>query len=159
MLLKPEGNILTFLNCIGLQEYDNAISRLISIIDTPFVREEVCYLEPEVIYSFYLGGCQFSFNQNGILEAIFIYIKPKNLFHNFQLKNNFINGISPNSSKEDIIYAMNPLFGSPERICTTNNAGLGYDEYHYIRYKIDNKFIHFEFLEDFKLNLITLFIE
>lgn len=159
MPLELKGSMFDFLNCIGLPEGSDAIVELVAVIDAPFVREEVCYAEPEIIYSFHTAGCEFTFNQDGILEAIFLYIKPRNSFQSFQLNTDFISGISPNISKEDLIRIMKPLVGSPERMQTTSCMDLGYKEYHYIRYAVDNKFIHFEYLEDLKLNLITLFLQ
>ena len=140
--------INTFLDCLGKKTGNSLILDALSTIACDFYIDtyEIAG-EKRESWSFFSRGTDFSF-KNDTLVAFFFYTKEKGKFSKFPFLDKLISGLTYQSSPEDIIN----ILGNLEKKGKSSNGN-------YVRFKYDDKYIHFEFDENNKLSLITLFIE
>ena len=137
-----------FLDCLGKKQGNSLILDALSTIACDFYIDtyEIAG-EKRESWSFFSRGTDFSF-KNDTLVAFFFYTKEKGKFSKFPFLDELISGLTYQSSPEDIIN----ILGNLEKKGKSSNGN-------YVRFKYDDKYIHFEFDENNKLSLITLFIE
>ena len=140
--MKINGEIIKFIDAIGHKEGDDEILTAISLVASNFNIER--FQEQELRYIFYHfnNNVDFSFlekNNERILESIFIYLHNGKVYPYIK---NLIVGL-----KEYTQESITKLLGAP------------YDEGEYwLKYKIQEKFIHFEFNGSYSLVQISIFI-
>ena len=146
---KFVGDINIFLNALGEKQGSNLILKAISIVATDF---EVEYFECDNIqhtyFHFFKGGVDFVFsksNDGEFLESIFFYVnKYNNEYYEYPFLEQLFGELNNKFSQNDLMVK----FGKLE----------AYSD-NWIRYSINNKYIHFEFNELKELSQITLFIK
>ena len=146
---KFVGDINIFLNALGEKQGSNLILKAISIVATDF---EVEYFECDNIqhtyFHFFKGGVDFVFsksNDGEFLESIFFYVnKYNNEYYEYPFLEQLFLELDNKFTQNDLIVK----FGKTEA-CSDN----------WIRYSINNKYVHFEFNELKELSQITLFIK
>ena len=143
------GDINIFLNALGEKQGSNLILKAISIVATDF---EVEYFECDNIrhtyFHFFKRGVDFVFSKNNdseFLESIFFYVnKYNNQYYDHPFLEQLFGELNNKFSQNDLMVK----FGKLE----------AYSD-NWIRYSINNKYIHFEFNELKELSQITLFIK
>lgn len=137
-----------FLDCLGKKLGDSLILDALSAIACDFYIDtyEIAGEKRET-WSFFSRGTDFFF-KNDFLVAFFFYIKEKDKFLKYPFLEKLINGLTYQSSPEDII----DILGVAEKKGTSSKGN-------YVRFKYDDKYIHFEFDKNSELSLITIFIE
>ena len=143
------GDINIFLNALGEKQGGNLILKAISIVATDF---EVEYFECDNIrhtyFHFFKRGVDFVFSKNNdseFLESIFFYVnKYNNEYYDHPFLEQLFGELNNKFSQNDLMVK----FGKLE----------AYSD-NWIRYSINNKYIHFEFNELKELSQITLFIK
>lgn len=146
---KFVGDINIFLNALGEKQGSNLILKAISIVATDF---EVEYFECDNIqhtyFHFFKRGVDFVFSKNNdseFLESIFFYVnKYNNEYYEYPFLEQIFLELDNKFTQNDLIVK----FGKPE----------AYSD-NWIRYSINNKYVHFEFNELKELSQITLFIK
>lgn len=134
------GEIVIFINSLGLVQGDDEMLNSIMLIGTSFEYDESDF-EDSSYYRFFKSGVEYLFEKKKLL-AIFFFIKPNDEYSSYLRKDYLIDGLSSSATKEDVIKA----FGLP--IFSGTN---------WIKYRIDaHKYIHFEFEEKLGLKQITL---
>ncbi|OOF80758.1 hypothetical protein BKG92_10350 [Rodentibacter ratti] len=146
-MTKFIGDVSVFLEALGREQGNDSILDAISIIATDF---DIEYFDFENIKStyfhFFKRGVDFVFlnkDSNEILESIFFYVGKFEGYNEYPFLNELFCDLNDPISKDSI---MN-VFGTPESISAS-----------WIRYVVNGKYIHFEFDDSQKLNLITLFV-
>lgn len=143
------GDINIFLNALGEKQGSNLILKAISIVATDF---EVEYFECDNIrhtyFHFFKRGVDFVFSKNNdseFLESIFFYV---NKYNNEYYDHPFL---------EQLFWELNNKFSQNDLMVKFGKLEAYSDNW--IRYSINNKYIHFEFNELKELSQITLFIK
>ncbi|MGE8654469.1 MAG: hypothetical protein ACN6NV_12125 [Acinetobacter gandensis] len=87
------------------------------------------------------GGGTFQFDESDTLKVIFIYIQNNDEYLRYPFLDDLIVGISYDSSKSEIEKLLGPSRKQGQK---------------WIKYEMENKYLHFEFGLNDKLNLITV---
>lgn len=142
--MKINGDLTKFIDCIGLKEGDSNILKMISIIGVEFEIEEINFADfQQVNYLFLKRGVDFVFDNHKYLESIFFYINQNERVY-YPFLSELINGFNYKYKKNNIII----MFGKP------------YEEgKDWVKYKIKDKYIHFEFNASGFIKLISIFGE
>lgn len=142
--MKFHGDINIFLSCLGLREGDSKILEAISIIAMDFDIENYDLSgATETNYLFPKSGVDMVF-EDGRLTSIFFYIKPINRYKSYPFLVDLIKGIDNLSSKDTFV----KLYGEPD-----------FYQENWIKFNLNGKYLHIEFDQEDRLNLITLFID
>ncbi|NNP70259.1 hypothetical protein [Acinetobacter sp. Ac_5812] len=137
---KLSGEIVIFINSLGLVQGDDEMLHSIMLIGTSFEYDESDF-EDSSYYRFFKSGVEYLFEEKK-LSAIFFFIKPNDEYSSYSRKDYLIDGLSLSATKEEVTKA----FGLP--IFSGTN---------WIKYKIDDhRYIHFEFEQELGLKQITL---
>ncbi|WP_288490525.1 hypothetical protein [uncultured Acinetobacter sp.] len=137
-----QGNVNVFLDCIGRSIPDKKILDAVSIVATDFEISMTNYDGEKISYwEFFKRGVIFQFDESETLKVIFIYIKNNEQYLKYPFLDDFILGINYDSSRIDI----EEILGVAEK-----------KGQRWIKYVQGNKYLHFEFDDDEKLNLITI---
>lgn len=142
------GDIEIFLKCLGEIIDSPIILDAFVILACPFYIEEyeIENVKREA-WRFYSRGSEFSF-ENNIAKAFFFHVKKNHSYEYYPFLDTLINGVTYDSTKLQLIN----IFGTPEKTSFTSIGS-------YIRYKMHNKYLHFQFNKDEELDMITLFID
>ena len=136
------GDIEVFLSCLGTSIPNTNILKAVTIISSEFDTSETNFCGEKLSYwEFFKRGVTFRFNENQILDTIFLYIRENAEYYPYPFLENLIIGINHKSTKQSVI----DLFGNPEK----ENDG-------WLKYKIFDNYLHFEFDELSKLKQITM---
>lgn len=136
------GDIEVFLSCIGTKIPNADILKAITIIASEFNISETNFCGESLSYwEFFKRGVTFRFNENQILDTVFLYIIKNEEYHPYPFLEDLIRGINHKSMKQSVV----DLFGIPER-----------ENVRWIKYRILDKYLHFEFDESSKLKQITI---
>lgn len=148
-MIRFVGDINIFLNALGEKQGSNLILKAISIVAIDFEVEDFeCDNIKYTYFHFFKRGVDFVFSKNNggeFLESIFFYVnKYNNEYYEYPFLEQLFGELNNKFSQNDLMVK----FGKPE----------AYSD-NWIRYSINNKYIHFEFNELKELSQITLFIK
>ncbi|TPS75543.1 hypothetical protein [Acinetobacter baumannii] len=136
------GNASVFIDCIGRTVPDKKILDAVSIVAADFNISETNFDSEKTLYwEFFKRGVTFQFDENETLKVVFIYIKDNEQYFKYPFLDDFILGVNYESSKTDI----EKILGIAEK-----------KGQKWVKYRLANKYLHFEFGDDEKLNLITI---
>lgn len=136
------GDVEVFLSCLGTSIPNANILKAVTIIASEFDTSETNFCGEKLSYwEFFKRGVTFRFNENQILDTVFLYIRENAEYYPYPFLEDLIIGINHKSTKQSVI----DLFGNPEK---ENDCWL--------KYKIFDNYLHFEFDESSKLKQITM---
>ena len=136
------GDVEVFLSCLGTKESSSDILKAVILVASEFDTSETNFGGEKLSYwEFFKRGVTFRFNEHQILDTIFIYVKENEEYYPYPFLEGLIIGINHKSTKQSVIN----LFGNPEK---ENDCWL--------KYKIFDNYLHFEFDESSKLKQITM---
>lgn len=104
-------------------------------LETNFGGENLFY------WQFFKRGVTFRFNEHQILDTIFIYVKENEEYYSYPFLEDLIIGINHKSTKQSVAN----LFGPPEREGDS-----------WLKYRIFDNYLHFEFDDSLDLKQVTL---
>lgn len=136
------GDVEVFISCLGTQESSSDILKAVTLVASDFdISETNFYGESLSYWQFFKRGVTFRFNEHQILDTIFIYTKNNEEYYSYPFFEDLIVGINHKSTMQSVVR----LFGDPER--EGNN---------WLRYKILENYLHFEFDDSLELKQITM---
>ncbi|MCO8098393.1 hypothetical protein [Acinetobacter lwoffii] len=136
------GDAEVFLSCLGTKESSSDILKAVILVASEFDSLETNFGGEKLSYwQFFKRGITFRFNEHQILDTIFIYVKENEEYYPYPFLENLITGINQKSTMQFVAY----LFGIPER---ESNSWL--------KYKIFDNYLHFEFDNSLELKQITM---
>jgi len=136
------GNVNIFLDSIGRTMPDKIILDAVSIIAMDFETSITNFDGEKLSYwEFFKRGVTFQFDENDTLKVVFIYIQNNDEYVKYPFLDDLIVDVNYDSTKLDI----EKLLGPPEK-----------KGQKWIKYEMENKYLHFEFGLDSKLSLITI---
>ncbi|QGM27460.1 MULTISPECIES: hypothetical protein [Acinetobacter] len=136
------GDVEVFLSCLGTKESSSDILKAVILVASEFDTSETNFGGEKLSYwEFFKRGVTFRFNEHQILDTIFIYVKENEEYYPYPFLEGLIIGINHKSTKQSVV----KLFGNPER---ESNSWL--------KYKILDSYLHFEFDKSSELKQITM---
>lgn len=136
------GDVEVFLSCLGTKESSSDILKAVILVASEFDTSETDFCGEKLSYwQFFKRGVTFRFNEHQILDTIFIYAKENEEYYSYPFLEDLIIGINHKSTKQSVV----TLFGNPER---ESNGWL--------KYKILDNYLHFEFDKSSVLKQITM---
>lgn len=136
------GNVNIFIDCIGRALPDKKILDAVSIVAMDFEISETSYDGEKISYwEFFKIGVTFQFDESDTLKVIFIYIQNNDEYLRYPFLDDLVVGASYDSSKFEIEKLLGPSRRQGQK---------------WIKYEMENKYLHFEFGLNDKLNLITI---
>lgn len=144
--MQLSGNINTFLPCLGAKKGDSCILDAFVVLACAFTIDRYrLENDDRESWQFFVRGSEFSFT-NDVLDAFFFYIQPRDGYARYPFLRDFIVGLDYTINHDGIAR----LLGTPER------TGI-HDHGSYIRYRLGDHYLHFEFDHERALSLVTLF--
>jgi hypothetical protein len=136
------GDVEVFLSCLGTKESSSDILKAVILVSSEFDSLETNFGGEQLFYwQFFKRGATFRFNEHQILDTVFIYVKENEEYYPYPFLEDLITGINHKSTKQCVAN----LFGSPEK-----ESGS------WLRYRIVDKYLHFEFDDSLELKQITM---
>ncbi|EOR06502.1 hypothetical protein [Acinetobacter tandoii] len=136
------GDVEVFLSCLGTKESSSDILKAVVLVASDFDRSETDFCGEKLSYwQFFKRGVTFRFNEHQILDTVFIHAKENEEYYSYPFLEDLIIGINHKSTKQSVV----KLFGNPER---ESNSWL--------KYKILDSYLHFEFDKSSELKQITM---
>ena len=136
------GDVEVFLSCLGTSIPNANILKAVTIIASEFDTSETNFCGEKLSYwEFFKRGVTFRFNENQILDTVFLYIRENAEYYPYPFLEDLIIGINHKSTKQSVV----KLFGNPER-----------ESNYWLRYKILDNYLHFEFDDSSELKQITM---
>ena len=136
------GDVEVFLSCLGTKESSSDILKAVILVSSEFDSLETNLGGEQLFYlHFSKRGATFRFNEHQILDTVFIYVKENEEYYPYPFLEDLITGINHKSTKQCVAN----LFGSPEK-----ESGS------WLRYRIVDKYLHFEFDDSLELKQITM---
>ena len=136
------GDVEVFLSCLGTKESSSDILKAVILVASEFDSLETNFGGEKLSYwQFFKRGITLRFNEHQILDTIFIYVKENEEYYPYPFLEDLITGINHKSTKQCVAN----LFGSPEK-----ESGS------WLRYRIVDKYLHFEFDDSLELKQITM---
>lgn len=136
------GNVNIFMDCIGRAIPDKKILDAVSIVAMDFEISETSYDGEKISYwEFFKRGVTFQFDESDTLKVIFLYIQNNDGYLRYPFLDDLIVGVNYDSSKSEVEKLLGPSRRQGQK---------------WIKYEMENKYLHFEFGPNDKLNLITI---
>ena len=137
-----QGNVNVFLDFIGRSIPDKKILDAVSIVAIDFETSKTNYDGEKISYwEFFKRGVTFQFDENDTLKVVFLYIQNNDEYMKYPFLDDLIVNVNYDSLKSDI----ENLLGTPEK-----------KGQKWIKYEIEDNYLHFEFGLNDKLSLITI---
>ena len=136
------GDVEVFLSCLGTSIPNANILKAVTIIASEFDTSETNFCGEKLSYwEFFKRGVTFRFNENQILDTVFLYIRENAEYYPYPFLEDLIIGINHKSTKQSVAN----LFGPPEREGDS-----------WLKYRIFDNYLHFEFDDSLELKQITM---
>ena len=136
------GDVEVFLSCLGTSIPNANILKAVTIIASEFDTSETNFCGEKLSYwEFFKRGVTFRFNENQILDTVFLYIRENAEYYPYPFLEDLIIGINHKSTKQSVAN----LFGTPEKESDS-----------WLKYRIFDNYLHFEFDDSLELKQVTM---